>query len=142
MTFRADRYPKNWREIRASIVARAEHRCECTGECGEVHEHRPDDARARCSAPNGLSIVRDTDHLSRWWLHGCGSGCTVEPCGAIRVVLTVAHLDHIESNNDPANLRALCQRCHLLLDREDNARRRRERRDAEQGPSLIGGRDG
>ena len=32
------------------------------------------------------------------------------------VVLTVAHLDHDPTNNDPANLRALCQRCHLTHD--------------------------
>ncbi len=30
----------------------------------------------------------------------------------IRIVLTVAHLDHDISNNDPVNLAALCQKCH------------------------------
>ena len=29
---------------------------------------------------------------------------------------TVAHLDHDPTNNDPTNLRALCQRCHLTHD--------------------------
>jgi 5-methylcytosine-specific restriction endonuclease McrA len=29
-----------------------------------------------------------------------------------KVVLTVAHLDHRPENNDRANLRALCPRCH------------------------------
>lgn len=45
-----------------------------------------------------------------------------------RVVLTVAHLDHDTTNNDPANLRALCQRCHLDWDLDHhmaNARRTR-----------------
>jgi len=32
------------------------------------------------------------------------------------VILTVAHLDHNPENNDPANLKALCQRCHLAWD--------------------------
>ena len=32
------------------------------------------------------------------------------------VILTVAHLDHDKPNNDPINLRALCQRCHLAWD--------------------------
>jgi 5-methylcytosine-specific restriction endonuclease McrA len=35
-------------------------------------------------------------------------------------VLTVAHLDHAPEHNDPANLRALCQRCHLAHDREQH----------------------
>jgi len=32
------------------------------------------------------------------------------------VMLTVSHLDHQPWNNDPANLRAMCQRCHLAYD--------------------------
>ena len=36
------------------------------------------------------------------------------------VVLTVAHLDRRPENNDPMNLRAMCQRCHLAYDRADN----------------------
>ncbi|MCZ2115135.1 MAG: hypothetical protein LC131_15105 [Anaerolineae bacterium] len=42
-----------------------------------------------------------------------------------RVVLTVAHMDHDRTNNDPANLRALCQRCHLDWDRDHHLRNRR-----------------
>lgn len=38
-----------------------------------------------------------------------------------RVVLTVAHMDHDKNNNDPCNLRALCQRCHLTWDRHHHA---------------------
>jgi hypothetical protein len=41
------------------------------------------------------------------------------------VVLAAAHLDHDPSNNRPRNLRALCQRCHLLHDRPEHRRRRR-----------------
>ena len=33
------------------------------------------------------------------------------------VVLAAAHLDHNPSNNRIRNLRAMCQRCHLLHDR-------------------------
>lgn len=39
-----------------------------------------------------------------------------------RVVLTVAHLDHQPENCDDANLRAMCQRCHLTYDGEHHAR--------------------
>jgi len=34
-----------------------------------------------------------------------------------RVVLAAAHLDSDPSNNRLTNLRALCQRCHMLHDR-------------------------
>jgi hypothetical protein len=35
----------------------------------------------------------------------------------IKVVLTVAHLDHSPQNNDLSNLKALCQKCHNSYDR-------------------------
>lgn len=38
------------------------------------------------------------------------------PITGSKVVLTVAHLDHRPENCDPANLRAMCQRCHNLYD--------------------------
>jgi 5-methylcytosine-specific restriction endonuclease McrA len=39
-----------------------------------------------------------------------------------RIVLTIAHLDHTPENCDPANLRALCQRCHLAYDADHHQR--------------------
>jgi len=44
------------------------------------------------------------------------------PVTGSHVVLTVAHLDHDPSNNDPSNLRAWCQRCHLTYDAKLHAR--------------------
>ncbi len=41
------------------------------------------------------------------------------------VVLATAHLDHDPGNNRVRNVRALCQRCHLLHDRPEHRRRRR-----------------
>lgn len=38
------------------------------------------------------------------------------------VVLTVAHLDQDPSNNDPANLAALCQLCHNRWDQASRTR--------------------
>lgn len=38
------------------------------------------------------------------------------PVTGSQVVLTVGHLDHDPANNDPTNLRAWCQRCHLTYD--------------------------
>lgn len=55
------------------------------------------------------------------------------------VVLTVAHLDHTPENCDPANLRAMCQRCHLNYDREHHARTRyRTARAGKASGDLIG----
>ena len=41
-----------------------------------------------------------------------------------KVVLATAHLDHDPGNNRPRNLKAFCQRCHLLHDRQEHLRRR------------------
>jgi len=49
----------------------------------------------------------------------------------IRIILTVAHLDHDKTNNRFSNLAALCQRCHLNHDRfyhADNAQRTRAKK--------------
>ena len=48
-----------------------------------------------------------------------------------RVVLTIAHLDHVPEHCDDDNLRAWCQRCHLNYDKAHHAQtayytRRRE----------------
>lgn len=38
-----------------------------------------------------------------------------------KVVLTIAHLDHTPEHNDPSNLKAWCQRCHLNYDKDHHA---------------------
>jgi len=43
------------------------------------------------------------------------------PVTGSHVILTCAHLDHDPTNNDPANLRAWCQRCHLTYDAKHHA---------------------
>ncbi|WP_412027892.1 HNH endonuclease [Deinococcus yunweiensis] len=46
------------------------------------------------------------------------------PVTGSRVILTVAHLDHMPEHNDPSNLRALCQRCHNTYDSAHRAANR------------------
>lgn len=108
-----DRYPADWREIRAAILERASEwsagaqdlvaRCECEGECGRgTHA-------GRCpNLAGGLAYGT--------WDPSRGRGTIV--------VLTVAHLDHVPENCDPDNLRAMCQGCHLHYDREHHAETR------------------
>ena len=42
-----------------------------------------------------------------------------------RIILTIAHLDHTPENNDPQNLRALCQRCHNQYDAQHRSETRK-----------------
>lgn len=130
---RRERYPENWDRISLAIRERAEQRCECTGECGAPHV-------GRCDAPNGARIDRHSFLPWRWERHVCDEMCiTSKRCTGVRVILTVSHVDHVETNNDPGNLRALCQRCHLQLDAGDNLARRRERENAARGQHPLPG---
>lgn len=89
------RYPADWRRISDGIrFGRANHRCECEGECGTGHV-------GRCHRRHG-------DMLN----------------GRARVVLTVAHLNHTPEDCRPENLRAMCQSCHLNYDRGHHAETR------------------
>lgn len=124
------RYPRDWHAIRERIMERAQNRCECRGECGLEHEPwggltGPDGVRRTgervCRAPHARHILRDVDASAAWEQHEPGEDCDwrcEEGCLAVKVVLTVAHLDHTPENNDPTNLRAFCQFCHNRYDRE------------------------
>ena len=88
------RYPVNWPAISRRIrFGRAKGRCECEGECGRPH-------RGRCPNRHGQPAY-DT-------------GTTV--------ALQTAHLDHTPENSTDANLRAMCNGCHLSYDREHHRR--------------------
>jgi len=52
------------------------------------------------------------------------------------VTLTVAHINHDTTDNSEENLQALCQFCHLNLDRSDNKRRRKYGRNHAKQPKL------
>lgn len=105
-----DRYPADWPAISLSIKAdRAGWRCECAGECGRgTHT-------GRCPNVHGGPA------------YGTGS----------RVVLTTAHLNHTPEDCRPANLRAMCQGCHLHYDREHHAATRAATRAAAAAASMT-----
>lgn len=110
------RYPADWSEIRTRILARADNRCE------------------QCGVPNGDHIVRGIDKDAGTFQRFDGDGevyaaddgrmlgyCKAsEYCGCkwTKIVLTVAHLDHVPEHSSDDNLKALCQRCHLAYDAE------------------------
>ena len=49
----------------------------------------------------------------------------LHPITGSRVVLTIAHLNHDETESDPEQLRAWCQRCHLTYDAKHHAKNAR-----------------
>jgi 5-methylcytosine-specific restriction endonuclease McrA len=64
------------------------------------------------------------------------------PVTGSRVVLTIAHLDQQPENNDEANLRALCQRCHNTFDaphRSRNAAATRRRLEGTKAQQIEDG---
>jgi hypothetical protein len=100
------RYPKNWKEIRESILERAGHRCEF------------------CGVGNHWWVTRDgnqwicvgfNDNLAMVW-PALPSAIRKKGASVTEIVLTIAHLDHTPENCDRKNLKALCQRCHLRYD--------------------------
>ena len=123
------RYPADWPEISRRIrEERAGGRCECRGECGTEHlgEMLSDSWMTWPAREKRCAAVNYEEH----------------PVTFSRVVLTVAHLDHTPENCDDGNLLAMCQRCHLNLDRprhianaRENRRRRRALGDLFGGPT-------
>lgn len=108
------RYPKDWKQIRARILERARHRCE------------------KCTAPNYAYRNRVTGELTTDGMQAEVWAC-VDGDKVTRIVLTIAHLDHVPENCADDNLMALCQRCHLAYDHDlhqRNARDTRRRRKA------------
>lgn len=103
-------YPDNWQEIRTKILERARHRCEsCT-----VHNH---DTGYR----DGTGAFFSTSGVTSYHYSSLDQKI-------IKIVLTIAHLDHDPTNNDEANLRAWCQKCHNTWDAPHRAETRRKRR--------------
>lgn len=116
------RYPADWKAIRAEVLERAQHRCE------------------QCQAPNGQMIARGagddagTYMTSEASVFDAATGVMLALCYPMssysvdrmtKVVLTIAHLDHVPENcGEPGNrpnLRAWCQRCHLAHDADHHA---------------------
>lgn len=151
-----DRYPADWAAISQRVRATAGHRCEwCgvpNGALGWRDPHTGYFTRAECGWPGGAG-----------WQVG-SENRVYRPDGSyytgriIRIVLTVAHVGafrgpvvpgqpipwgdpHDKHDTRPANLVALCQRCHLGYDHLDHVRHAAASRRAKQtaaGQLTIG----
>jgi len=112
-------YPIDWPQVSAWVrFERAKGRCErCKRPHGQVVHH--------------LGDGRWFDGAAELWRSGRGrevawpAYAEYRHLRSTKVVLAAAHLDHDPANSSPRNLRALCQRCHLLHDRSEHRRRRR-----------------
>lgn len=93
----AKRYPADWKTIRAEVLERAGHKCE------------------NCGVDNYAIGYRDESGTF-----------VVSPFGVLKIVLTIAHKDHIPENvgepGNRSNLAAWCQKCHLAYDLEHHQR--------------------
>lgn len=121
-------YPDNWRkEIRPAILLRANYQCEFCGVGKYKYIFRGylgDDTEVYQDAEG---IIYDANNSAILFLFDFEKTITPKGKGrVIKVVLTVAHIDHNINNNDPANLKALCQRCHLIHDKHQHMKSRRE----------------
>jgi hypothetical protein len=123
------KYPKNWlSEIRPRIMKRADNTCECEG-CNFKHLEE-------------VWAVRHKGKTTGWFrnfdeanLHpktieskrnkASGKVELIPNPKKVKVVLTIAHLDHDETNHDVKDerLMAMCQICHLRYDAKEKYRR-------------------
>jgi hypothetical protein len=103
----AARYPADWPEVRARILARA-------GNCCEGSPAFPD-----CRVPNYSLRTNEAEGT------------------LTRIVLTVGHLDHVPENCQDENLRAWCQRCHLTYDAKHHAKNARATRRARKAMADL-----
>lgn len=104
------KYPPNWKsEIRPRILERAGNKCEC------------------CGLKNKAIVFSFIENGIREWKEEMNQFDfdLFEP-KKVKVVLTVAHLDHDETNHDVKDdrLKAMCQLCHLRYDSEEKKKRR------------------
>ncbi len=112
------RYPANWTAIATAIKDKAGWSCEF---CGKPCRHQGEKVFAFLCRIDDVWIEKMVDDI------GDPDEVQIKPQ---RFTLTVAHLDQNPSNNNPANLKALCAPCHLAHDAQYlayNKMRKKER---------------
>lgn len=113
------RYPPDWPQISQRIRTRDGNRCKWCG----VANHA---LGGRLNGDWLPAIPEEGLHGLIWPEPGthatCGDGARRARLRIIRVVITVAHLNHTPEDCRDENLAALCQRCHLNYDRHIHVR--------------------
>lgn len=111
MPINYSKYPPNWKtEIRPRILKRADNRCEC------------------CGLKNKAIVYSFIENGIREWKEEISQFDFdfFEP-KEVKVILTIAHLDHDETNLEVKDdrLKAMCQLCHLRYDAKEKSKRKK-----------------
>lgn len=111
-------YPKNWKtEIRPAILERAGLKCEACG----VDNYAVGYRTLEGIFIDWMVIHDQLEDFGNDLFDNVLSHCFDKdgnPTKPLKIVLTIAHLDHDINNNQFSNLKALCQKCHLNHDAE------------------------
>ena len=118
------KYPANWlKDIRPRIMKRANNTCEFDG-CDFKHGEIIWSVKYRGRTQ---AWYRNFDEAEK---HDPKSfekknGKVIPNPKSVKVVLTIAHLDHDETNHEVSDdrLKAACQLCHLRYDAKEKYRR-------------------
>lgn len=119
------KYHPDWKKlIRPAILNRANNCCE---QCGvKNYEYGYRDADGKWYEAQMIMDALDNtgyDYFSHELSNCYHKNGELTRC--IKIILTIAHLDHNPDNNEYSNLKALCQRCHLRYDVKEKVRRRK-----------------
>ncbi len=126
-------YPPNWlSEIRPKILKRAENKCEVCGvENYNIIFRCKYNDKEYYQMQNGNLYDAENSELAftnTYYFE-------LEPLNkdrAIKIILTIAHLNHNTSDNRDENLKAMCQRCHLRYDAKHHAETRKKKQNKNQ----------
>jgi len=114
MPINYNNYPPNWKQIRFRILDRAENKCECCGlkNFSILWSFK---FQGKTTWSDELPNNRDAFNIPK----------------KVKVILTIAHLDHDETNHDVKDerLKAMCQLCHLRYDSAEKKRRKQAKAD-------------
>ena len=133
-----DRYPDDWKAISQAVRDRAGNRCEQCGVSNYAMIYRGshgDRPAWRYAADSVFIPSRRPDDGSE--MPGTTWDDFEKARGTVKVILTVAHLDHQPENCDLANLKCLCQRCHNAYDAPMRAKGIRDRAKAGNAVSDL-----
>lgn len=132
-------YAPAWKtEIRPRALERAKNCCEFCGLENKAMGYRGENGEWFSIETvignlelDGVDLFAPGMPLARFDMPGKG---VAKPT---RIVLTIAHLNHDVSDNTDENLKALCQRCHLIYDRELHAKNARLTREKKAGLQRL-----
>lgn len=128
-------YPKEWKEIRQRILERDNHCCKTCKVQNGIHVFRGTWEGEEVFQTADAKVYRTTDGeflTENPW--ACIEPSTGDPAQvAIKIVLTVAHLNHDPTDNSDENLAALCQYHHLKHDHQHHMKNAKETRNKKKG---------